>query len=144
MKIRLSLALFALFFFAAIIVSPAYLCPGEEAEIYLSRPVAGAIDAGSFFIVRADMDEIYAFLRRGDILGMSIVSSGNNLSAEGLMKRLGVTRSRRGDIDGKLCYYAYSPLLGGGVKVDGEQVNMQIVQGENCLTAGFPLIMGSY
>ena len=31
-----------------------------------------------------------------------------------------------------------------GVKVDGEQVNMQIVQGENCLTAGFPLIMGSY
>lgn len=75
---------------------------------------------------------------------MSIVSSGNNLSAEGLMKRLGVTRSRRGDVDGKLCYYAYSPLLGGGVKVDGEQVNMQIVQGKNCLTAGFPLIMGSY
>ena len=57
MKIRLCLALFALFFFAAVIISPAYLCPGEEAEIYLSRPVEGAIDAGSFFIVRADIDE---------------------------------------------------------------------------------------
>ena len=45
MKIRLCLVLFALFFFAAVIVSPAYLCPGEEAEIYLSRPVEGAIDA---------------------------------------------------------------------------------------------------
>ena len=133
MKIKLLLAIIVLVAAMALICSPTLLLPeGEAAEIYLK--------AGSGYeIVPAGSGVNFA-----DVLGIRLNIAGNTLSAQEVMRKLHVVRQRRSDIEGKACYYAYSPLLGAGVDVGGQIVNVQIVQGENCLIVGIPLIMGSY
>ena len=142
MKIKLLLAIIVLVAAMALICAPTLLLPeGEAAEIYLK---AGSgyeiVPAGSGYeIVPAGSGVNFA-----DVLGIRLNIAGNTLSAQEVMRKLHVVRQRRSDIEGKACYYAYSPLLGAGVDVGGQIVNVQIVQGENCLIVGIPLIMGSY
>ena len=137
MKIKLLLAVILVAVSMALICAPTLLLPeGEVAEIYLKA-------GGGYEIIPA-ADYIAELTGSREFTGIRLEIDGNTLSAAEVMQRLGVVRSRQNDIMGKQCHYAYSPLLGGGVDVNGEIVNVQIVKGENCLIVGIPLIMGSY
>lgn len=137
MKIKLILIIMLLALGAALICAPTLLLPQSEiAEIYMA--------SGDGYKILSNPDEFYRLYTSGEFMGIRLEIDGNTLSAAEVMQRLGVVRSRQNDIMGKQCHYAYSPLLGGGVDVNGEIVNVQIVKGENCLIVGIPLIMGSY
>ena len=137
MKIKLLLAVILVAVSMALICAPTLLLPeGEVAEIYLK--------AGDGYEIVPSPENASELSNSGKFMGIRLEIDGNTLSAAEVMQRLGVVRSRQNDIMGKPCHYAYSPLLGGGVDVNGEIVNVQIVKGENCLIVGIPLIMGSY
>lgn len=145
MKIKVMLAVFFSACAVAAACSPALLLPqADAAEVYVQKPCPGAVAAGDFYIAKTDTSGLFSRLRQKDVLGMTLRFDGNNITAQELMDKLGVTRARRADIDGKECYYCFSPLLGEGRRMGGETINVQIVQSPERLLAGFPLIMGSY
>ena len=46
--------------------------------------------------------------------------------------------------DGIVCVYGYSPLLKGGIQVDGRKINVQIALNQGTVHIGSPLLLGSY
>mgnify|MGYP000813345947 FL=1 len=46
--------------------------------------------------------------------------------------------------DGIVCVYGYSPLLKGGIQVDGRKINVQIALNRGTVHIGSPLLLGSY
>ena len=46
--------------------------------------------------------------------------------------------------DGIVCVYGYSPLLKGGIRVDGRKINVQIALNQGTVHIGSPLLLGSY
>ena len=143
-KIKLILGIILLTLSLALICTPTFFLPEADiAELYLCAGGEGE-DMGAFCILQAGEAEIQHYVRDKNFLGMRWNLKGNTYTATELAQRLLATYIRRSDVDGRECVYAYSPLMGRAVEIDGQKVNVQIVQGENCLIAGTPLIMSSY
>jgi len=74
----------------------------------------------------------------------TLIFKGGEDDIEALIKKLRVKTlftQKVGSID---IIYGYSPRLKGGVYLDGQKVNLQIARRGEVITAGTPVILGSY
>ncbi len=66
------------------------------------------------------------------------------MSEQILMKRLSIDVRFTQDLENGVTYYGKSKAGGRSVYIDGQEINVQIVNNKNYIIVGFPLIMGSY
>lgn len=67
-----------------------------------------------------------------------------NEEIETVLARYEATVIKREEVDGLSSFYCYSPCFESGVVLFGETVNLHIVQKEDSLYLGTPLIFGSF
>lgn len=76
--------------------------------------------------------------------GESVRFQGDRAAAEAMLSQLQATVVKESEINGLTVIYARSARLRGGVVLNGETVNLQIALRGKTVTAGTPLILGSY
>lgn len=111
---------------------------------YANSPYAVRLDNGGDTILVTDVARAEAVLKgREGVIGETVSFAGAQAELEELLSvlRLSVVSSTRGSV---LCIYGKSSVLPQGIKVDGREINCQIVVAEGRITVGYPLIMGSY
>lgn len=63
---------------------------------------------------------------------------------ERLLTEFGASIIDKQELNGIEIFYAYSPRIADTVTLDGHRINLQLVLQGNILSAGSPLIVGSY
>lgn len=112
--------------------------------MYMAGSREGGQYTGNMTVLPASYDECSAYMCDRSYMGMSVRYYGNTVSEQEIADRLCAVTVYRQEVSDMTCVYMYSPLLGDGVMLDGRVVNIQIAITQDCLTVGFPLIMGSY
>lgn len=87
---------------------------------------------------------IFARLGKGGVSGESVRFSGDDEDIDRIIKKLNIEIKDSQRLANLTTLYGYSARLGGGVMLDGQKINIQIVRKGNTVIIGTPLIMGSY
>lgn len=77
-------------------------------------------------------------------LGVAYTYSLNDIDLASLISKLGVRKIKEEYIDNLYCYYGYTNKIKGGIVIDGNKINIQIVSSNGTLKLASPMIMGSY
>lgn len=77
-------------------------------------------------------------------LGVAFTYSLNDISLDKLISSLGARKVKEEHIGNLYCYYGYSNKIKGGIVIDGNKINIQIVSSNGTLKLASPMIMGSY
>lgn len=70
--------------------------------------------------------------------------AGDAAVAEEIMRKYRAELCFTEDVCGTLSYYCYSPLLKGGIELNGRKINLHIAVREDALAVGSPIIFGGY
>ena len=119
-------------------VYSAYFFSGEK-----PRTNAQLIANGGGWIVEGTRDQILS-LEKSYIAGYSFRTTSGNFDTEDFLRKMKAEYSYREQTQDILCIYGYSSRLKGGVTVDGEKINLQIVVRGGIVTVGTPVILGSF
>lgn len=103
-----------------------------------------AADIGFGTILFVDLGDIESGVPDG-FAGVSVCFDGGTEDVEFWIKHLRIRQVLKESIDGQItCFYGYSPLVSGGVYVDGNMINIQIAVNCGKVHIGSPLLLGSY
>lgn len=122
----------------------------EECEVY----IAGEVDAKEGW-ESTQITNMTIFSKKyvggsikdsvdGNILGMAVTYKHDKVSTQQILDSLQAKVIKTQKLDNVITYYAYSGLLGGGVEIDNQKVNIQIAYTAQGIKVATPLIMGSY
>ncbi len=118
--------------FALVLIHTPVFGQGEGYELY-----AGASSSAQILPVS---DPVLAKFFTGEVAGESVRYAGDR--AEELIGRFRAKLLFTEECCGAVNYYLFSPMLGGGVKLMGETVNLHIAVREGRTAVGTPLIFG--
>ncbi|MDR3317867.1 MAG: hypothetical protein LBS99_00325 [Clostridiales bacterium] len=123
--------------------------PDMRYSFYISgaAEVSGAssVSNGAGTIVSCDIKDAARVRQRlKTVDGESVTFGGSASDLNIIVKKFSADIIRREDIGGILIYYCFSPALGNGLNLDGAEINMQLAYSNGRVTAGTPLILGSY
>lgn len=107
---------------------------GESYELYLG-------DSSSAKVVSSENPALDKLLHAG-VKGESVRYTGDLY--ETIRGRFHAELLFTEEAAGVVSYYLYSPMLGGGVLLGGEAVNLHIAVGHGQTAAGTPLIFGGF
>lgn len=82
--------------------------------------------------------------RLNSTLGIAYTYSLNDIDLAALISKLGVRKIKEEYIGNLYCYYGYTNKIKGGIVIDGNKINIQIVSSNGTLKLASPMIMGSY
>ena len=106
---------------------------GERYELYLGNSSSLCVETDQPFLDK---------LRLGGVRGESVRYTGD--CAEELFSRYHARVLLVEKACGVTNYYCYSPLLGEGVRVGGQYVNLHVAVSEEQTAAGTPIIFGGF
>ena len=76
--------------------------------------------------------------------GETLVFEGSDEDIKALLNKLNATILQTQSVGGVEIIYGHSRRLKGGVIVEGEKINIQIAKRGGVITAGTPIIFGSF
>lgn len=79
-----------------------------------------------------------------DVQGVTMTFEGTRQQAMDVLSSLSADIIDIQQLDSIMTVYAHSPLVRGGIVVDGNLVNIQIAYCDGVVHVGSPLILGSY
>ena len=114
-------------------------------SIYCRDSDVDCIDMGGGKIVQccvADFNSVLFHCK--DVDGFSVAFSGTAQDVDRIARFFNLKVSSTLNLDGLTIVCGNSAKLVGGVRLDGEIVNLQIAYKDGTVTVGSPLILGSY
>lgn len=91
---------------------------------------------------KSDFSAVYS--QCGQIDGVSATFTGTKTDVNNILTKLRVSIVSVQTFDNLTIICGVSPLIRGGVNVDGKRVNCQLAYCDGTVTVGFPLILGDY
>ncbi|MDE5654327.1 MAG: hypothetical protein K2I46_01800 [Clostridia bacterium] len=122
----------------------------QEMQVYsLTTPPVGKceqVDMMTNFNIYHYYDKFVSIKdsKLDNTLGVAYVYPKDSMSEQLLMKKLSIDVKFTQDLEDGVTYYGKSRAGSRSVYIDGQEINVQIVNNKNYIIVGFPLIMGSY
>ena len=114
-------------------------------SIYCRDTDVESIDMGSGKIVKCSAADFSGMLSHcKDVDGFSVSFTGTLHDVERIAQLFNLNVTSTLNLDGLQIVCGNSRKLTGGVKLDGEAVNLQIAYKDGTVTVGSPLILGDY
>ena len=114
---------------------PVFINYSTDFELYLNSSSSMAK------IINVDYKNFYLY---NNVYGESVVIDVESFKLKDFLKDFNACVVFTESIQDGVSYYAYSPKIKYQKVVNGKRVNLQIVQKQNMIKAGSPLIFGSF
>ena len=117
---------------------------------YTSSPIIEKLEAKIVPLNKGSMivcdSNNYSSIKQklNNIIGESVSFSGKENKILEILNKLNATTIKKENINDIKVIYAYSPLLKDYCLIDGFKVNLQVAYNKGIITAGYPLILGSF
>lgn len=115
---------------------------GAAVTYHFDRAVEGAEFKGNSYRLAYENKETVK--NTEGLIGTEVSFDGGLEDVERLLKQLFAVRVSCEDVEGVAVYTGYSALICGGIRTDKGFVNFQVAFSQGRITAGSPLIFGSY
>ena len=136
---------------AAKLVAVLFACLAAAGALFVLRHAPSFAGAARYTLFLGETSSAEAVVLEGDALplllssevrGESAVFQGDR--AEDLLKAYRARVLFIEEAAGTVSYYCHSPLLGEGLLLNGEEVNLHIAAGRGQTAAGTPLLFGGF
>ncbi len=117
----------------------------DEYRIFCRKTSCDGVDVGYGKIVKCSAENLEnTLLKCAGIDGISAKFKKNGEWVENLLAKLKFCAKDVRECGGTTVVCGYSPLIKGGIVVDGVKINLQVAYGQGAVVMGYPLIMEGY
>lgn len=117
----------------------------DEYRIFCRKTSCDGIDVGYGKIVKCSAENLETtLLKCTEIDGISAKFFQSSKWVEKFLNQLKFCAKDVRECGGTTVMCGYSPLIKGGIVVDGEKINLQIAYGQDTVVMGYPLIMEGF